>query len=185
MPTVQLFATCIVNHIYPDVAWAVVDVLEGQGATVQVPEGQTCCGQPANNAGYGDDARAMARHTLDVLSDTDGAVMVPSGSCADMIVHHYPKLLAADPVYKPKADALAKRVYEFSQYLVDVLDVEDVGAKFEGRVTYHPSCHLLRGLGVDGQAQRLLANVEGAEVVELPDAREHSRCCGAGCPETR
>jgi len=119
----------------------------------------------------------MARHTLDLLDGSEGAVVLPSGSCADMLVHHYPRLMADDPVYGPKATALSKRVYEFSQYVVDVLGVKDVGARHDGRVVYHPSCHLLRGLGVDSQARNLLANVEGVEVVEPEEAKT---CCGFG-----
>lgn len=177
MPAVQLFATCIVNHIFPDVAWAVVEVLERQGVAVRVPEGQTCCGQPAFNAGQVDEARAMARHTIDILADAEDALIVPSGSCGDMLVHHYSKLLADDPLYGPRAQTLARRTYEFSQYLVDVLGLEDVGARYAGRVTYHPACHLLRGLQAKGQATRLLENVEGTQLVELPDAEA---CCGFG-----
>ena len=177
MPDVQLFATCIVNHIYPDVAWSVAEVLQRHAVTVHVPAGQTCCGQPAFNAGYTHEARAMARHTLDVLSVTEGAVIVPSGSCADMLVHHYPALLADDPTYSPQAKALATRVYEFGQYLVDVLGLDDVAAHYDGTLTYHPTCHLLRGLQVDGQTRRLLANVNGSKLVELPDAET---CCGFG-----
>lgn len=169
--------TCIVNHVYPEVGWAVAEVLERLNVDVQVPARQTCCGQPAFNAGFWDEARAMARHTLDLLDGTEGSVVLPSGSCADMLVHHYPRLMAGDPVYGPKATALSRRVYEFSQYVVDVLGIEDVGARHDGRVVYHPSCHLLRGLGVDGQARSLLANVEGVEVVEPEEART---CCGFG-----
>lgn len=174
---VQLLVTCIVDKLFPEVGWAAVEVLERLGVAVQVPARQTCCGQPAFNAGFWDEARAMARHTLDVLGDTEGPVVLPSGSCADMLVHHYPRLMADDPVYGPKAEALSERVYEFSQYVVDVLGVEDVGAHFDGRVAYHASCHLLRGMGIDGQARRLLANVAGAELVELDEAQT---CCGFG-----
>ena len=158
---------------------AVVSVLERLGLVVEYPDGQTCCGQPAFNAGAWDDARAMARYTLDVLSRSDAPVVVPSGSCADMIVHHYPELFASDPVYGPKAEAVANRTYEFSQFLVDVLGVTDLGAQFReaGSVAYHPSCHLLRGLGVAEQPRRLLAAIEGAKVADLPGATE---CCGFG-----
>ena len=177
MPTVQLFATCIVDHIFPRVGWAVADVLQRLGVTVEVPARQTCCGQPALNAGFWDDARTLGRHTLDLLEETEGPVVLPSGSCADMLVHHYSELFKDDPAYGPKAKALAGRVYEFSQYVVDRLGIEEVGARFEGKVAYHPSCHLLRGLGIDGQATRLLENVEGVEVVEVKDAEW---CCGFG-----
>ena len=152
--TVQLLATCLIETLRPEAGMAVVRVLEKIGLQVEYPEGQTCCGQPAFNGGAFDDARAMGRHTLDVLCGDLPAerlynlapIVVPSGSCADMIVHHYPELFAADPVYGPRAEAVAKRTYEFSQFLVDVLGVSDLGARFPGKVAYHPSCHLLRAL---------------------------------------
>jgi L-lactate dehydrogenase complex protein LldE len=174
---VQLFVTCLIETLRPEAGIAVVKVLERRGLTVEFPDGQTCCGQPAFNGGAFDDARAMARHTLDVLARSDAPIVIPSGSCADMIVHHYPELFAGDPEYGPLAEAVAKRTYEFSQFLVDVLGVSDVGAHAAGKITYHPSCHLLRGLGVDAAPRKLLANVKGTDVVELPGATE---CCGFG-----
>ncbi len=189
--TVQLFATCLIETLRPEAGMAVVRVLEKIGLQVEYPEGQTCCGQPAFNGGAFDDARAMGRHTLDVLCGDVPAgrdvpperlygvapIVVPSGSCADMIVHHYPELFAADPVYGPRAEAVAKRTYEFSQFLVDVLGVSDLGARFPGKVAYHPSCHLLRGLGVADPPRRLLAAITGADIVEQADPTE---CCGFG-----
>lgn len=175
--TVQLFATCLIETLRPEAGMAVVRVLEKIGLQVEYPEGQTCCGQPAFNGGAFDDSRVMGRHTLGVLSRSDMPIVVPSGSCADMIVHHYPELFAADPVYGPRAEAVAKRTYEFSQFLVDVLGVSDLGARFPGKVAYHPSCHLLRGLGVTEQPRRLLAAVADTEVVEQADPTE---CCGFG-----
>jgi L-lactate dehydrogenase complex protein LldE len=176
-PTVQLLATCLIEHLRPEAGLAVVTVLERLGVQVHVPEGQTCCGQPAFNAGAWDDARAMARHTLDVLNRSDASIVVPSGSCTDMIVHQYPRLFADEPTCSPLAQAVAARTYEFSQYLVEVLGVKDVAARFAGKVTYHPSCHLLRGLGIVQPPQELLAHVADADVVELPGASE---CCGFG-----
>ena len=156
---------------------AVVNVLERLGITVEYPEGQTCCGQPAFNAGAWDDARAMARYTLDVLTQPDTPIVVPSGSCADMIVHHYPEILAGDPKYGPLAEAVAARTYEFSQFVVDVPGFSDLQSHFEGKVVYHPSCHLLRGLGVTEAPRRLLEQVHDIEVIDLPGAEE---CCGFG-----
>jgi len=173
----QLFVTCLVETLTPDVGLAAAEVLERLGVTVIVPDGLTCCGQPAFNGGFWDDARAMARHTIDVLSRSDAPVVVPSGSCADMIQHHYPELFAADPVYGPRAEALAGRVYEFSEFLVDRLGQTDVGAIFPGRLTYHASCHTLRGKRVTHQPLDLLAHVRDAELVELPGSQE---CCGFG-----
>jgi L-lactate dehydrogenase complex protein LldE len=186
--SVQLFGTCLIETLYPEAGMAVVRVLERLGLRVEYPEGQTCCGQPAFNGGTWDDARAMARYTLDVLSrkeqgsdDPLGAtttpIVVPSGSCADMIVHHYPELFANDPKYGPLAESVAARTYEFTQFLVDVLGIADLKAHASGRLTYHSSCHLLRGLGAKEQPRQLLANVDGAQFVELPGAVE---CCGFG-----
>jgi len=204
---VQLFVTCIVDSLYPAVGEAVMEVLERLGVEVEFPEAQTCCGQPNYNAGFRREARQLALHFLDVFAPhppprplaipppspspqamekgegTGGGgeapIVTPSGSCAAMVVHGYADLLANDPRNLARAKAVAARTYEFSQFLVDVLGVTAarVGAKFDGRLTYHPSCHLLRGLGVKGEAQKLLAGVQGAEVVPLPNAEE---CCGFG-----
>jgi L-lactate dehydrogenase complex protein LldE len=122
---VQLFVTCLVDHFFPDVGFAVVNILEDLGLEVEFPQAQTCCGQPAFNGGFWDDARVMARYTIDVLSQSSAPIVVPSGSCADMIIHHYPEILAGDPAYAAKAREVAQRTYEFSQFLVDVLGVAD------------------------------------------------------------
>lgn len=182
---VNLFVTCLADHFAPAAAEAVVTVLERQGLQVIVPKGQTCCGQPAYNGGFWDDARRMAVHTIEVLEKAQhprgqGApipVVVPSGSCCDMIVHHYHELFAGEPAWQARVDRVAQHVYEFTQFLVDVLGVTDVGARFSGRLTYHSSCHLQRGLGVRSQPEALLADVKGAEVVPLARADE---CCGFG-----
>lgn len=175
--SVQLFATCMIEAIRPQAGLAVVAVLERLGLAVEYPEGQTCCGQPAFNAGVWADARSMAKHTLDALSGSESPIVIPSGSCADMIVHHYPELMDGDPVYGPRANAVAARTYEFTQFIVEVMGVTDLGSAFGGRVTYHPSCHLLRGLNNRTAPKQLLANVKGAELIELPEAEE---CCGFG-----
>ncbi len=175
--TVQLFATCLVDAFYPDVGMAVVDVLEEQGLTVEFPANQTCCGQPAFNGGFWEDARAMARQTLDVLSATKGPIVIPSGSCTDMIVNHYAELLADEPEYAAKIEDVTGRSYEFTQFLVDELGVTDTGAANKGRFTYHSSCHGLRGLGISKQPKALLENVEQAEIVDLPG---EETCCGFG-----
>jgi L-lactate dehydrogenase complex protein LldE len=175
--SVQLFVTCLVDQFFPDVGFAVVEILEELGLTVDFPQGQTCCGQPAFNGGFWDDARAMARHTIDILSQSDAPVVIPSGSCADMIVHHYPEILAGDPTYAAKANEVASRSYEFTQFLIDVLGVTELRARATGCLAYHASCHGLRGLGLNEQPRRLLANVAGAEQKALPGAEE---CCGFG-----
>lgn len=174
---VQLLVTCLVDHLYPDVGFAAAALLERAGLEVLVPDGQTCCGQPAFNAGYHDDARMMARHTVDVLARRDAPVVVPSGSCADMLVHHAPALLADDPDYGPRAAALSQRTYELTQFLVDVLGQTSCGACARESVTYHPSCHGLRGLGVRDQPIVLLDAVEHIDRRPLADAES---CCGFG-----
>lgn len=174
---VQLFATCLIETLRPEAGMAVVRLLEKLGITVEYPQGQTCCGQPAFNGGAWDDARAMAKYTLDVLSKSDAPIVIPSGSCADMLVHHYPEILASDPKYGALAENIAARTYEFSQFVVDVLGITDFGAHSSARLTYHPSCHLLRGLKITQPPRELLANVHGGELLEMPDASE---CCGFG-----
>jgi L-lactate dehydrogenase complex protein LldE len=174
---VQLFATCLVDLFFPRVAFAVVSLLERLGVEVEVPLDQTCCGQPAFNGGFTDEARAMARHTIEVLERSPAPVVVPSGSCAEMIVHHYPPLFEGDDGWFARARAVAGRTYEFSQFLVDVLGVTDVGAQAAGPLTYHASCHGLRGLGLAAQPRQLLAHVRGAECRDLPGAET---CCGFG-----
>jgi L-lactate dehydrogenase complex protein LldE len=175
-PTINLFVTCLVDHLYPEIAEDVVAVLEREGVSVHVPPGQTCCGQPAFNGGFRDDARQMARHFLDIFADTEGPIVTPSGSCAAMVVYHYPELFADDPEQLKRAEEVAGRVREFSQFLVEDLAVESAGGK-PGRYTFHPSCHLTRELGVRGIAETLLDNIPGAERVPLPEAEA---CCGFG-----
>jgi L-lactate dehydrogenase complex protein LldE len=174
---VQLFVTCIIDALYPEIGESVVRILEKVGAVVDFPAGQTCCGQPAFNAGERAEARKMAEHTIRVFEPAPGAVVVPSGSCAAMIRHSYAELFDGDLEWLPRAKALAARTYEFSEFLVDVAGATDLGARFPGLLTYHSSCHLLRELGVNRQPRLLLENVHEAEFVELPSSDE---CCGFG-----
>lgn len=177
MTTVQLFVTCLVDSFFPQTGEALVDIFHRLGIRVAFPREQTCCGQPAFNAGLRKDARLIAEHTIRVFEKTEGDVVTPSGSCAHMFRHNYLELFANDSAWLPRAQALAARAYEFTEYLVDKLGVTDVGARWDGRLTYHPSCHTLRGLKVDLQPRALLASVRGAILVELPHADE---CCGFG-----
>ncbi len=174
---VQLLVTCLVDHFAPDTAEAVVRVLEQQGVEVVVPPDQTCCGQPACNAGARPDAIAMARHTIALLERDPAPIVVPSGSCTDMLVHQAPELLADDPVWAARAKAVAARTYEFTQLLVDVLGVTSVPCNRTGTLAYHACCHGLRGVGIDAQPRQLLAHVPGATIVPLP---EDDTCCGFG-----
>lgn len=177
MTHVQLFITCLIDSFYPQTGEAVVDIFRRLGVRVEFPRDQTCCGQPNFNAGLRTEARSIAQHTLRVFEKTDGDIVTPSGSCAHMFKYGYPELFEDDPVWLPRAQAFAKRVYEFSEYLVDILNVTDLGARWDGMLTYHPSCHTLRGMNIDRQPRVLLANVRGAQVVELPHGEE---CCGFG-----
>ena len=177
MPTVQLFVTCLVDTFYPETAEAIVSILNRLGVNVDFPQAQTCCGQPQFNAGLRLDARQMAEHMIRAFEKTQDKIVSPSGSCVHMIRHNYLELFADDPAWLPRAQALSKRIFEFTEYLVDVLGVTDVGANWEGVLTYHASCHLTRGLGINHQPRALLANVQGATIVELPEAED---CCGFG-----
>jgi L-lactate dehydrogenase complex protein LldE len=177
MKTVQLFVTCLIDTFFPEVGEAMVDVLRRAGTQVEFASGQTCCGQPTFNAGLRAEARKIAEHTIRTFEHAPGDVVLPSGSCAHMIRHNYAELFADDPAWLPRAQVLAKRTFEFTEYLVDVLGVVDTGARWDGPLSYHPTCHLHRGLGVDRQPRLLLANVRGAEVRELPEAQD---CCGFG-----
>jgi L-lactate dehydrogenase complex protein LldE len=175
--TVQLFHTCLVNELAPDVGMSVVRVLERLGFVVEVPLGQTCCGQPAYNAGFHDEARTVARHTLSVLDATAGPIVIPSGSCADMLVHQYEALLRDDAPWLAVARRVAGRCCEFSQFVAEAAAGSPLGARLPARVAYHASCHLWRGLGVRTEPQALLRSVEALELVPMGEAEE---CCGFG-----
>ena len=175
--TVQLFVTCIIDTLYPETGEAVVRVLQRAGVNVDFPRGQTCCGQPAFNAGMRPQARKMAEHTIRILEKNPGNIVIPSGSCAGMVSHGYAELFADDPDWLQRVKALSDRTYEFTEYLVDVLSIESLGAEYPEKITYHASCHLLRDLGVDEQPDRLLRSVKGAELTPLPKREE---CCGFG-----
>ncbi len=170
-----LFVTCIVDQVYPSIGQATVRLLEDQGVAVDVPRGLTCCGQMAFNAGFRDESYAVAARTIELLHGR-GEVILPSGSCAAMIRHLYHELFAHSP-YADRAADLIGRTYELTEYLVDVLGVTDVGARYPGRITYHDACHGLRFLGVSRQARTLLEHVAGAESLPLPGCTE---CCGFG-----
>jgi len=177
MTTVQLFVTCLVDSFFPQTGQAVVDIFQRLGINADFAREQTCCGQPAFNAGLRKDARAIAEHTIKVFENTTGDIVTPSGSCAHTFRHNYPELFEGDSVWYSRAKALSARTYEFTEYLVDKLGVTDLGAKWNGLLTYHPSCHTLRGINVDKQPRALLAKVKGAKLIELPHAEE---CCGFG-----
>jgi L-lactate dehydrogenase complex protein LldE len=173
---VSLFVTCMVDQLFPEVGMAMAEVLERLGYEIDFPEDQTCCGQPAFNSGYRAEARIVARHFLDVFENKE-QIVVPSGSCTSMIVHHFAELFAKDPETLARVHALEKRVWEFSSFLTGVAGVEDVGARFEEVVTFHDGCHSLREMQIKQAPRRLLANVRGLELREMEPAEE---CCGFG-----
>ena len=175
-PNVGLFVTCLVDLMRPSVGFAAVELLEAAGCKVAVPAAQTCCGQPAYNMGDRADTREIARQTVQAFQGFD-YVVVPSGSCAAMIKEHYPALFAGEPEMQSQAEALAEKTHELISFLADVLKVESVDAQYRGKVTYHDSCSGLRELGVKQQPRRLLASVQGLELVELQEAEV---CCGFG-----
>ena len=168
--------TCLGDMFFPEVGVAMVTLLRRLGVTVEFPRGQTCCGMPLFNSGYHHDAAVVAARTVGLFAGAEH-VVVPSGSCAWMVKTEYPGLLKHDGALKSAAEALAKKTYELSQFLVDVLGVTEVESSFRGKVTYHDSCHLLRGLGESRAPRTLLKGVRGCELVELPGSDE---CCGFG-----
>jgi L-lactate dehydrogenase complex protein LldE len=176
MPRVSLFVTCIVDQLYPKVGLAMADVLERVGWQVDFPEEQTCCGQPAFNTGYRREAAEVARHFLGVFREAE-YIVIPSGSCAAMIQHHYAELFAKEPEWLEQVQRIEPRIWEFTKFLTEVARVEDVGARFEHIVTFHDSCHALRELGIREGPRRLLANVRGLTLKEMANAEE---CCGFG-----
>jgi L-lactate dehydrogenase complex protein LldE len=177
MPFCQLLHTCLINEFVPDAGLAAVRVLERLGYQVQVPLDQTCCGQPAFNAGFQDEARAAARHMIAVLDATDGPIVVPSGSCGDMVIHQYERLLEGDAAWHERAQRVARRCREFSAFVAEQLPDGAMRRVVESTVAYHPSCHLLRGLGIDAAPRALIARVPGATTATVPAAEE---CCGFG-----
>ena len=172
----SLFVTCIVDQLYPQVGVSAVRVLRRQGVAVDFPEDQTCCGQPLFNSGFTRLARQLAERVLNSFSLSQ-YVVVPSGSCAAMLKVFYRDLFAGDPQWEDKANELSEKVYEFSEFLVKVLGVTDVGARSSTNATYHSGCHLLREMEVREEPLQLLERVEGLDLTPLPQA---DTCCGFG-----
>jgi L-lactate dehydrogenase complex protein LldE len=173
---IVFFHTCLVNDFFPDVGFAVVKVLERLGFSVDVPVSQTCCGQPAFNAGFHDAARVAARHTIALLERTNGPIVIPSGSCGDMIIHQYAALFADDAAWRARAEAVAGRCAEFSAFVAQHLErLPD--AALRTTVAYHPSCHLVRGLGIDEQPR---AVIDAISDIERRTIASEDECCGFG-----
>ncbi len=176
---IQLFVTCLVDQFRPEVGESVVNVLENLGIQVEFPEGQTCCGQPAFNSGFQKDAAQVARHFLDVFDATEGPIVVPSGSCGAMVRNFYADMFENDPTELERVRRVGKRIFEFTEFLVDVLgeDIATLGLELDDTITYHQCCHLERELGVEEQPKELLSQVKGLGI--LPMYRSEV-CCGFG-----
>lgn len=172
---ISLFITCLSDVLRPEVGQSTVRLLRRLGHEVDFPQNQTCCGQPFFNSGFFDLAREQARRTIEVL-DNGQTIVVPSGSCAAMIKVEFLHLFEDDPAWSERAKELASRTFELADLLVNQLKVEQVGARYQGKITYHYACHL-RGLGLAGEVERLIQGVEGATL--LPLTRE-DQCCGFG-----
>lgn len=175
-PRVGLFVTCLVDAIRPSIGFSAIQLLEEAGCRVEVPQSQTCCGQPALNSGDEKDAAALARQTIAAFEGFD-YIVLPSGSCAGTIVHGYPDLLAKDPVWAPRARILAARTHEITSFLVDVMGFRPKGRRLLATATYHDSCAGLRELGIAAQPRALLAEVAGLEMRGLEG---NDVCCGFG-----
>ncbi|WP_226577975.1 (Fe-S)-binding protein [Halobacillus litoralis] len=172
---VSLFITCLCDTITPDVGKDTIQLLERFGCEVDFPAAQTCCGQPAYNSGYKKEASKGMKQMIQAFENSD-YVVGPSGSCVQMI-KEYPSVLKEEPGWRERAEMLASKTYELTQFLVDVLKVEDVKSTFKGTATYHPSCHMTRLLGVSDAPRKLLENVEGLTLIDLPEKED---CCGFG-----
>ena len=172
----DLFVTCIIDQLFPEVGVSVVRVLRRLGVTVGFPEGQTCCGQAVYNSGYTREARGMAVRTLTEFHESE-YVVVPSGSCSAMMRVFYLDLFEDDPTLLAQAESLSRRVYEFSEFLVDVLGIKETGVEGSGSAVFHPGCHLLREMEVRDAPQSLLRAIPGLDLKEMRNAET---CCGFG-----
>jgi L-lactate dehydrogenase complex protein LldE len=172
---VSLFITCLADMFYPNVGKDTVELLERLGCKVDFPEAQTCCGQPAYNSGFHKEAKEAAKHMIGTFEASD-YIVTPSGSCGAMF-KEYAELFEHDPEWQKRAKQVADKTYELTQFLVDVLEVEDVGARFDANATYHTSCHMTRLLGVKKAPGKLLQQVEGLKMAPLPNCQD---CCGFG-----
>lgn len=172
---VTLFATCLVDMFQGDVGKATVELLERLGCEIEFPESQICCGQPAYNSGYVKETIPVMKQMMTAFEKAE-YIVAPSGSCA-FFFKEYPHIFKDDPIWGPKAQALSDKTYELTQFIVEVLKITDVGARLDGKATYHTSCHMTRLLGVKEPPMTLLKNVKGLEFVELPFKEQ---CCGFG-----
>jgi len=173
---VTLFVQCLVDSLYPEVGTAMVSLFEKMEIPFDIPLAQTCCGQPAFNSGYRKEATVAAKRFIEIF-ESSHVIVCPSGSCVDMVKHQYPGLFENGSSWQKRALDISGKIFELTEYLVDVLGLEDVGARFEGKVTYHESCHLSRNLGIKDQPRRLIAHVQDCQLIEMEHA---DKCCGFG-----
>jgi L-lactate dehydrogenase complex protein LldE len=174
---VSFFVTCLVDQMWSNIGTSCVAVLRRAGCDVEFDERQTCCAQPAFNTGYRDEARRVAKRFIEIFEESKAeAIVSPSGSCTAM-VHHFPELFIEDPHWRERAQNIAARTHELSSFLIRVLKVDDVGASWQGKLTWHDACHGLRDLNIKSEPRTLIRNVRGAELIELENAEA---CCGFG-----
>lgn len=174
---VSLFVTCLVDQMWPSIGISAVEVLHRAGCEVDFDSRQTCCGQPAFNTGFRTEARALAERFISIFEESEvDAIVSPSGSCTAM-VRHFPELFEGESEWLARAEALARRTFELSEFLIRILKVEDIGASYHGRITWHDACHALRDLGLRDEPRQLINAVRGAELVEIANA---DTCCGFG-----
>ena len=174
---VSLFVTCLVDQLWSSVGTSTVEVLRRVGCEVEFDDRQTCCGQPAFNTGYREEARKVAERFISIFEESNAdAIVSPSGSCTAM-VHHFPELFPDDVDWRRRASCVAERTHELSSFLVRVLKVQDIGASWNGKLTWHDACHGLRDLNLKTEPRSLIRHVRGAEFVELENA---DACCGFG-----
>ena len=177
MPKAQLFITCLGDQFYTSTLQNMTRILERFGVEVSFPLEQTCCGQPLFNNGFEEKTRPVALNFLHAFGKSDASIVAPSGSCVSMVKHHYTELFQEGTPEHALAVDIASRVYEFTEYLVNILKITDVGAVYPHKVTYHATCHYLREMGLKKEAKTLLHEVKGLEFVPL---EEEETCCGFG-----
>ena len=177
MPKAQLFITCLGDQFYTTTLQNMTHVLERLGVELTFPSGQTCCGQPLFNNGFEDKTRAVALNFMHAFEKSDAPIVGPSGSCVSMVKHHYAQLFPVGTPEHALAVNIAARTFEFTEYLVSVLKISDVGAVYPHKVTYHASCHYLREMGLKTEAKTLLGAIKGLELIPL---NEEDTCCGFG-----
>lgn len=177
MPKAQMFITCLSDQFYGDTLINMTTLLTRLGVELTFPVSQTCCGQPLFNNGFEEKTKPVARNFLDSFGKNDAPIIGPSGSCVSMVKHHYLELFPEGTPEHELASDISSRIYEFTEYLVGVLGVTDVGAVYPHKVTYHASCHSLREMGLKEEAKMLLRSVNGLELIDLA---EEETCCGFG-----